>query len=114
MGPLGQDHETINIVGSWTAFKKCQEMTFNREAGSYSCYIRLGDSRFERFQICAGGSRACMIYPVINTGSMKTRVMGPDEHGSDRYWMIDGRDDEVCAGTGYQVTFRWGHSVSWE
>eukprot|EP00913_Durusdinium_trenchii_P007397 g6956.t1 len=47
---------------------------------------------------------------------MMTRVVGPHADGKGKYWMIDGRDEEVPAGSVYRVTLHWGARlrVAWQ
>lgn len=41
---------------------------------------------------------------------------GPHADGKGKYWMIDGRDEEVPAGSVYRVTLHWGARlrVAWQ
>ena len=40
----------------------------------------------------------------VTNGSMMTRVVGPQPDDGGKYWIIDGRDEEVPAGTAPQLS----------
>ena len=104
----------ICILGSWDAFSSPVEMTEDGE--SWSCLVKLGDTRVERFQFRLASEPNLAIYPWVTNGSMMTRVVGPQPDYGGKYWIIDGRDEEVSAGTVYRITLRWGLrlQVSWK
>merc|ERR1712150_30257 len=43
------------------------------------------------------------------------RVVGPDDGGDGLYWLLDGRDTAIPAGTVFQISLQWGDvlSVKW-
>lgn len=47
---------------------------------------------------------------------MLTRVVGPHRDLKGKYWIIDGRDEEIPTGSIYRVQLHWGARVrvSWE
>lgn len=92
-------------------------MNFDEESDVYWFTIPLGETRCEQFQIVMfRGSQQLKIYPVINQGSVHTRVLGPDNAGEGNSWLLDGRDEEVPAGTIYKICLHWGAKlrVSWQ
>ena len=106
----------IGIVGSWDAFRQRTEMTPSTDGDSWSCMVVLGETRVERFQLCLMQNPDLTIYPYVKNGSMTTRVVGPHGEGKGKFWIIDGRDDEVPAGTPFRITLEWGLRlrVSWQ
>jgi hypothetical protein len=52
-------------------------------------------------QIFFGSTTYSSLCPVlqVTNGSMMTRVVGPHADAAGKYWIIDGRDEEVPAGT---------------
>jgi len=108
--------EPITVVGSWDNFKTPAQIQPSNDGDSWSFLVRLGETRCERFQLRLSGDPGKAIYPVARNGSMRTRVIGPWMQGEGNYWLIDGRDDEVPAGSIYRVTFSWGVRLSmrWE
>ncbi|CAK9024255.1 unnamed protein product [Durusdinium trenchii] len=102
------------IVGSWDCFKSGTEMM--SEGDSWSCLVQLGETRVERFHFSVLGDENSIIHPWVDRGSMMTRVVGPHADGKGKYWMIDGRDEEVPAGSVYRVTLHWGARlrVAWQ
>mmetsp|Transcript_136843 Transcript_136843/g.248869 ORF Transcript_136843/g.248869 Transcript_136843/m.248869 type:complete len:1243 (+) Transcript_136843:54-3782(+) len=115
--PLQPAGGPVCVVGTWTAYTQVQEMSFDDESDVYSFTIALGETRCEQFQIVMmQGSQKMNVYPVINQGSMHTRVLGPDNTGNSNSWLLDGRDEEVPAGTIYKICLHWGPKlkVSWE
>ncbi|CAE7905325.1 Wrnip1 [Symbiodinium necroappetens] len=106
----------IGIVGSWDSFKQRTEMTPSSDGDSWSCMVVVGETRVERFQLCLMQNPDMAIYPYVKNGSMTTRVVGPHGEGKGKFWIIDGRDDEVPAGTPFRITLEWGLRlrVSWQ
>jgi len=48
---------------------------------------------------------------------MRIWIHGPDVRGEGKRWIIDGRDEEIPAGTVYQIRFWWGKQrkrIVWE
>jgi len=111
--------DPVYIVGTWDACKKPKEMEMTEGEGidrTYSFTIMLGETRVESFQLRVDKDPYRAIYPVVKSGSMRTRVTGPDESGDGLNWTIDGRDDEVPVGTPYKITLSWGEQLKmrWE
>jgi polyketide synthase-associated protein len=104
---------TIYVVGSWDAFKEPREMTEDEEStGTYRFMVELGETRCEHFQLRVDKEPKKAIFPVVKNGGQRTRVVGPDDEGSGLYWLLDGRDEGVKAGTVYLITLQWGPTVS--
>jgi len=105
----------VYLVGSWSGFQQFDEME-NETDNIYSCLVVLGDSRCEQFHIVLDQDRDMSIYPVVKNGSTTTRVVGPDFDRQGRNFLIDGRDQQIPAGSVYQVTFVFDDpmSISWE
>eukprot|EP00440_Ansanella_granifera_P034040 gb/GFBE01036926.1/.p1 GENE.gb/GFBE01036926.1/~~gb/GFBE01036926.1/.p1 ORF type:complete len:1259 (+),score=257.18 gb/GFBE01036926.1/:1-3777(+) len=98
----------ISVVGSWDAFRGAIQMEPSTDGDSWSCIVQLGETRCERLQLRMNSDPNLAFYPVARNGSMTTRVAGPGGDSKGLYWLIDGRDEEVPAGSLYRVTFRWG------
>merc|ERR1719221_1300661 len=79
-----------------------------QEDNSYLHTLILGDSRCEYFYICLNGNKDYCIYPSIHKATPRIYIRGPEPDPDNRLWMIDGRDEEVPAGTVYQIYFKWG------
>ena len=52
-------------------------------------------------------SKRVFFVAQVTNGSMMTRVVGPQPDDGGKYWIIDGRDEEVPAGTAPRQFFRW-------
>ncbi|CAE8718312.1 unnamed protein product [Polarella glacialis] len=103
--------EPIFIVGSWDAFQEAREMQPVDGDRTWTALVQLGETRCERFQLRVGNDKLRAIYPAVRNGSTRTRVVGPHHQGEGLYWMLDGRDEEVPAGSMFRLTFGWGLSV---
>nr|AQS99189.1 type I polyketide synthase [Gambierdiscus polynesiensis] len=99
-------NKALYIRGTWDGFSGLEEMT-EVESGEYCFTIALGETRCERFQILLERSRNLVLYPVRTCGDQSKRILGPDQEGLEKYWMIDARDTDVAAGTVYRITFSW-------
>lgn len=105
------------VRGSWSKFSSCDEMVEDDdEPGRWTALVTLGETRFERFEIVINQKDQLVLFPIIDGGNERTRIIGPEPNTSKKYWYIDGRDDEVPAGTAYRITFQWAdpYRVSWE
>nr|AQS99281.1 type I polyketide synthase [Gambierdiscus excentricus] len=114
--PFNPPDVRVTIHGSWSGFGTFEDMK-EEEDGAYTHTVVLGTSRVETFTICLHGLVDYSFYPACRDGSPLIYVEGPDAKGNGKRWMIDGRDEQVAAGTIYKVKFRWGinrKSVSWE
>mmetsp|Transcript_75355 Transcript_75355/g.233087 ORF Transcript_75355/g.233087 Transcript_75355/m.233087 type:complete len:1183 (-) Transcript_75355:324-3872(-) len=110
---IGQD---IFICGTWTGFNDYETMEMTGD-GVYTCAIALGDSRYERFYLSCSEDSYEAIHPLIDNADQTAQVVGPDWDGKGMHWIIDGRQDQVPAGTIYQITFAWTpdkKTVTWE
>jgi len=107
---------SLHVCGSWTGWRKMQEMEL-QEDGSYMCTVVTGETRAEQFFLCLNENLQYRIYPACNNANQDIWVCGPDGNGEGKRWIIDGRDEEVPAGTVYQIRLWWGwerRRVSWE
>uniref|UniRef100_A0A7S1SEG7 Ketosynthase family 3 (KS3) domain-containing protein n=1 Tax=Alexandrium catenella TaxID=2925 RepID=A0A7S1SEG7_ALECA len=114
--PVNPDGVKVTIHGSWSGFLAPEEMT-EEEDGSYTFFMVLGDTRCESFYVCLGGIPDYSFYPSCNRGSSRIFIEGPDNKRAGKRWYIDGRDEEVPAGTVYKISFFWGQArrkISWE
>merc|ERR1712227_93044 len=85
--------------------------------GVYSFDIVLGESRHETFVLSLNGDRQQLIYPIVKNASQFIHIVGPDYRVYGRHWLIDGRDEEIPAGTVFRINFKWGilnKRVWWE
>jgi len=93
-------------------------MTPNVDGQSWTAWVMLGETRYERFQFQFTDKPEVAIYPYVRNGTMMTRVVGPvsDSSSKGKYWLLDGRDDDVPAGTPFRITLEWGMrlQVKWE
>lgn len=108
--------DPIFIVGSWDGFREARKMEADDANGSYTFLVALGEARYERFQLRVNRDPNRAIFPVAPDATMCTRVVGPDAAGEGLYWMLDGRDEEVLAGSVFRITLQWGEnpSMRWE
>mmetsp|Transcript_143319 Transcript_143319/g.458023 ORF Transcript_143319/g.458023 Transcript_143319/m.458023 type:complete len:1259 (+) Transcript_143319:260-4036(+) len=105
----------VFIRGSWDAFREMQEMQ-ESVLGEYSFCVVLGETRCERFQIWLEKDKEMAIYPCRNEAGQHVRVQGPDGDDSGNHWLLDGRDEQIPAGTVYRIVFEWStraKKVSW-
>nr|AQS99205.1 type I polyketide synthase [Gambierdiscus excentricus] len=113
--PVNPTDTKVTIMGSWSGWGKFEPMV-EQEDGSYTFTIVLGETRCESFYICLGSIPDFSFYPVCHRGTQRIWVEGPNAKADGRRWMIDGRDEEVPAGTVYKISFFWGQNrrrVSW-
>jgi 3-oxoacyl-(acyl-carrier-protein) synthase len=98
---------TIHICGSWSGWHQLEEME-RLDDGSYVSTMILGESRCELFYICIAGEKSLRIYPTLDRANSRIHVMGPNNaENNTKCWMVDGRDEEIPAGTCYQIHFTW-------
>ncbi|CAE8722598.1 unnamed protein product, partial [Polarella glacialis] len=109
-------HRTLYLIGSWTAWSGLEELELGLD-GSYEFSIRLGESLCERFSLIVDMDRQLSVHPIHSDANEHARIEGPDRAGSEKYWLIDGRQDGATVGTHYRVSFTWGaswKSISWK
>jgi polyketide synthase-associated protein len=117
------ENEMVFIKGTWNGWGDAEEMEMVEE-GRYVAFISLSQKRWEQFQLLANNNPNEVMYPAWHKGSPAARIMGPDEEGAEKNWLIDGRPDNVPPGTVYKITYVWGStgsmqqenkkSISWE
>lgn len=110
--PIGQD---IFICGTWCGLSEYEPMDGGAD-GVYTCAIVLGDARYERFFLSCTEDDYEVIHPLIDNADESSQIVGPDFDGKGMHWMIDGRKDDVPAGTKYEITFTWTpekKTISW-
>lgn len=107
--------ETVHICGSWSGWMYTEEME-RTEDGTFTTIILLGDTRCESFYLCLNGDKDSMFFPAITNASPLISVQGPGDQGNGRRWLIDGRDNEIPAGTAYKIGFKPGRNkkVWWQ
>jgi len=104
------------VCGSWSAWTQFEEMERQGD-GWYQGTFALGETRCEMFDLCLDKDPAQRIYPVAHKASRKIWVLGPDNFSQGQKWIVDGRDEEVPAGTLFHIYFRSGverMEVYWE
>jgi len=104
------------ICGSWSGWQHMEELE-PQEDGYYTCPIVLGETRCESFFLCLNKDTSLRLYPAVNNAPAHIWVEGPDDRGAGKRWIIDGRDEQIPAGTTYELRFWWGNvrkMVSWE
>jgi len=85
------------LAGSWTDFKKLQELEYNEADGDYQAQIKFGRTEQESFQILLNRNWLAAVHPSFNDATMHDdghRLEGPDDDGAGRNWTIglDPRD----------------------
>mmetsp|Transcript_21779 Transcript_21779/g.44630 ORF Transcript_21779/g.44630 Transcript_21779/m.44630 type:complete len:810 (+) Transcript_21779:2-2431(+) len=107
----------IYICGSWSGYTR-QEAMVRQGGGWYTATVEVGETRCEFFSLCINEeSKYQAIYPSVTNAAQHIWIEGPDEKANGRKWMIDGRDEEVPAGTRYEISFRWHPErceISWD
>jgi len=106
----------VKVCGSWSSWRQWQSLE-RRGDGLYSIDVVLGETRCEKFYLSLNGDRQQLIYPFTKNASQLIHILGPDHKIRSRHWSIDGRDEEVPAGTVYRINFKWGvlnKQIWWE
>mmetsp|Transcript_11338 Transcript_11338/g.28538 ORF Transcript_11338/g.28538 Transcript_11338/m.28538 type:complete len:1282 (-) Transcript_11338:32-3877(-) len=114
---LGEIDESVFICGTWSGLQQMQQMQYDEDGQFYSYTIVLGETRCESFFLCLDKNISQRLYPATNAGAQHLWIYGPDSGGQNQRWMIDGRNEEIPAGTVYQIKFRWGvvrKTIEWE
>jgi len=115
--PVNPDGVRVFIHGSWSGFSEYEEMQ-EEEDGTFTHTMILGETRCESFCLVLNEIPDYGIYPAINHATQKIYIEGVNNKGEGKKrWYIDGRNEEVPAGTAYQIKFRWGSkrkTMSWE
>jgi polyketide synthase-associated protein len=106
----------VKVCGSWCGWRSWQSLERKGE-GLYSIEVVLGETRCEKFYLSLNGDMHQLIYPQSKNASQLIHICGPDHRMRGRYWSLDGRDEEVPAGTVYRINFKWGvlsKAIWWE
>jgi len=114
-GPSIEDQ--LFLIGSWDAWSSMTQMRRVGEEEAMGIYeytgtIIIGDTCREQFQLCLNEDFLQAIHPAHNLSDERGHIVGPDTDGHSKNWLVDGRKDNVTAGSKYIVRFRW--SFSWE
>eukprot|EP00931_Biecheleriopsis_adriatica_P076930 TRINITY_DN5058_c0_g1_i1.p1 TRINITY_DN5058_c0_g1~~TRINITY_DN5058_c0_g1_i1.p1 ORF type:complete len:1261 (+),score=269.89 TRINITY_DN5058_c0_g1_i1:124-3906(+) len=96
----------VYIRGSWNGFAQLQEM--DRDGDNlFTSIITLGEERYELFELCMDEKIELAFFPAAHRAGQKIAVEGPKENKEQRRWLIDGRDEEIPAGTVMQISFKF-------
>lgn len=101
----------VKIFGSWSWQSREGRVWETMKAkgdGVYSIDVVLGETRHETFVLSLNGDREQLIYPIVKNAGQFIHILGPDYRVYGRHWLVDGRDEEVLAGTVYRINFKWG------
>lgn len=83
------------IHGSWNAFVG-EAMFRSTEPGTWEFDIKIGMSGKEEFQFSKDFDTAQLIYPAVDKAkSSAIPVRGPDDFGNGKFWIVQGRGEEV-------------------
>jgi len=121
---------TAYICGSWSGYSKMEAMQTVPEkvtndegeeeettkTGTYVAYVKLGETRCEKFFISLNSNKEKEVRPAIDDAHDLIYVPPPGP-STDAKWSIDGRDDCTPAGTTFKVTLSWckyQRTVAWE
>mmetsp|Transcript_69852 Transcript_69852/g.227274 ORF Transcript_69852/g.227274 Transcript_69852/m.227274 type:complete len:1200 (-) Transcript_69852:64-3663(-) len=111
--PIGQ---RVFISGSWSNFETFERMQGGR-TGTYTCFVVLGSTRTEQFQLSCDQAGLEVIHPLVPEADENSQIIGPDWDGKGLNFLIDGRKDGVPAGTVYSIEFCWDEdkkTISWK
>mmetsp|Transcript_105488 Transcript_105488/g.330501 ORF Transcript_105488/g.330501 Transcript_105488/m.330501 type:complete len:605 (+) Transcript_105488:55-1869(+) len=93
-----------HAVGSWDGWSKLQEMSWNGEC--LRCEVELGATGREGFQILEGGDWRRKLHPSVKAATHSTAhtLMGPEEHGHGKNWVIGQHlRDRAAPGARYEL-----------
>jgi polyketide synthase-associated protein len=109
--PGPQSGDQLSLVGTWNAWS--DELPMEKTGnGEWVASIVLGETLSEQFHIVVNGDRAATIHPQVPRAGCSAQIAGPDGAGDGLHWRINGRVDQVPAGTAYTIKFQW--SFDWE
>jgi len=109
--PGPHHNDRVFALGSWDAFGAAVELE-KTGPGMYMFLCILGETCCEQFRLVLNQDNAQCIHPENPMASAKDKVVGPDNKGKGKNWVISGRPDNSPCWTIYQVRFEW--SFSWE
>jgi len=103
------------VSGSWNGFSEMQAMELVPETkATYVATIKIGEGRYERFNICIDKQRSASISPVLDNAHSLIHIQGPGASNGN-CWIVDGRDT-MQAGEVVEITlrlFKDRQEVSW-
>merc|ERR1740129_964493 len=114
--PVFDESKKVYVCGSWTGWQHMEEMMYEGD-GWYVGGMAVGDCRRELFKLCINKNPTLGFYPVVNNATSNVWIEGPDGGGEGRNWLVDGREQEIQAGTLHRIRFRWGEmrkQIHWE
>jgi len=114
-GSLDAGSNRVFLVGTWSCWSTFEEM-IRTDDDTYVGEVKLGDTRFEKFNLAINEDSQRIFYPLAKQAGMNVHIAGPSANSAGRSWLIDGRKDGWPSGARYKVTFRWDRqkSISWE
>mmetsp|Transcript_6355 Transcript_6355/g.18130 ORF Transcript_6355/g.18130 Transcript_6355/m.18130 type:complete len:1387 (+) Transcript_6355:32-4192(+) len=86
------------IIGSWNTWERPIKMQ-QESLGEWTYVIKLGENRWETFQIWIEGDQDRVLHPPFHMRPQESVVMGPSAQqqvGRFLNWAINGRPDKVC------------------
>jgi hypothetical protein len=95
-----------HVIGSFTNFQQTMEMEKDEETGNYKIEITVGRSGREYFQFLLDGNYLSALHPASNQATMhddEQSIEGPDDCGTDRYWVIGMHPKDTAIGKGNHV-----------
>jgi len=95
-----------HVIGSFTDFRKTLEMEKDEETGGLKLEITVGKSGKEYFQFLLDGNFLSALHPEFNESTMhdeEQTIVGPDDEGSGRYWVIGLHPQDNTIGSGNHV-----------
>jgi len=104
------------VCGSWSGFENQAMELVPDTRGTYVATMRLGEGRYELFNICLDKKRSETISPAVDNAHARIHVKGPASSDGN-CWIVDCRDNEAKAGGAYKITlkfFKGRKEVSWE
>lgn len=106
--PGPQDSDELYLIGTWSGWQQTVKMKRVSSKG-FEAHVQLGETLQEQFRVVVNEDPAKLIYPVDRAADQSATIYGPSHLGSDRSWLIDGRN---CDARVYRVKFEW--DFNWE
>jgi len=93
---LADFRHSYAVVGSWTSWQFQAMVKSNEEEGLWTTSVHLGLSGEEEFQFARDNDWCQVIHPVASkVRSTAVAVVGPDNQGHGRNWLLRGRANEL-------------------